>query len=314
MRLIRGPVDLARRHEGSVVTIGTYDGLHLGHQALIARLTSHARRSGQPAVMLTFEPMPREFLSPSDPPARLTTFRERWRILCGAGLDYLWLLRFDEALRNLSAEDFAQLLVRRLRPSVVVVGHDFRFARKGEATAASLAAAGERLGFAVEVVPAVTLAGERVSSSGVRAALADADFARAHHWLGRPYSMRGRVIAGKRLGRDLGFPTANVALERRRAPVAGIFAVQVRGVAGSALPGVASLGTRPTIGGTEALLEAHVFDFDGDLYGREIEVEFAAKLREERHFASLEALTVQMERDAADARAILSGAGNRLNG
>lgn len=306
MELIRGPVDLPRRHKGCAVTIGTYDGLHLGHQALVARLRSHAERLAQPAVMLTFEPMPREFLSPADPPARLTTFRERWRILSRPGLDYLWLLRFGEALRNLSAEDFAQLLVRRLRASVVVVGHDFRFARKGEATAAALAAAGERLGFAVDVVPAVTVAGERVSSSGVRAALAAADFARAERWLGRPYSMRGRVIGGKRLGRDLGFPTANLALGRRRAPVAGIFAVQVRGVAGAALPGVASLGTRPTIGGGEALLEAHVFDFSDDLYGREIEVEFAAKLRDEQRFATLEALTAQMHRDAADARRILN--------
>lgn len=306
MELIRGQVDLPHRHERCVVTIGTYDGLHLGHQALIAQLRSHAGRLAQPAVMLTFEPMPREFLSPADPPARLTTFRERWRILSSAGLEYLWLLRFDEALRNLSSEDFARLLACRLRPSVVVVGHDFRFARKGEATAASLAAAGERLGFAVDVVPAVTVAGERVSSSGVRAALACADFSRAGRWLGRPYSMRGRVIGGRRLGRGLGFPTANLALGRRRAPVAGIFAVQVHGVAGAALPGVASLGTRPTIGGGEALLEAHVFDFSADLYGREIEVEFAAKLRDEQRFATLEALTAQMHRDAADARRILN--------
>ena len=307
MELIRGQVDLPPRHDRCVVTIGTYDGLHLGHQALIARLKGHAERLAQPSVMLTFEPMPREFLSPADPPARLTTFRERWRILASAGLDYFWLLRFDEALRNLSALDFAQLLARRLRPSVVVVGHDFRFARKGEATAASLAAAGERLGFAVDVVPAVTVGGERVSSSGVRTALACGDFARAGRWLGRPYSMRGRVIGGRRLGRDLGFPTANLALGRRRAPVAGIFAVQVHGAAGAALPGVASLGTRPTIGGGEALLEAHVFDFSGDLYGREIEVEFAAKLRDEQRFATLEALTAQMQRDAADARRILNG-------
>ena len=314
MELIRGLSRLPRRHSGCAVTIGTFDGLHLGHQALLARLRSHAQRLAQPAVVLTFEPMPREFLTPQDPPARLTTFRERWRILASAGIDYFWLLRFDEALRNLSGEDFAELLARRLRPSVVVVGHDFRFARKGEATAAALAAAGERLGFSVDVVPAVTLAGERVSSSGVRAALACADFARAERWLGRSYSMRGRVIGGRRLGRDLGFPTANLALGRRRAPVAGIFAVQVRGVATTALPGVASLGTRPTIGGGEALLEAHLFDFDDDLYGREIEVEFAAKLRDEQHFATLAELTAQMHRDAADARRILSGAGNCVNG
>ena len=306
MELIRGAAELPSRHGGCVVTIGTYDGLHLGHQALIARTREHAARRGEPAVLLSFEPMPREFLAPNDPPARLTTLRERWRILSGAGLDYLWLLRFDEALRNLCAEDFAQLLVSRVRASVVLVGHDFRFARKGEATAAVLTAAGVRLGFAVEVLPAVTLAGERISSSGVRAALACADFARAGRWLGRPYSIRGRVIAGQRLGRDLGFPTANLALGRRRAPVAGIFAVRVHGIAGAPHPGVASLGTRPTVGGTEALLETHVFDFDEDLYGREIEVEFAAKLRDEQRFATLEALTGQMQRDAADARRILN--------
>ena len=305
MELIRGAVELPSRHGGCVVTIGTYDGLHLGHQALIARAREQAARRGEPAVLLSFEPMPREFLAPNDPPARLTTFRERWRILSGAGLDYFWLLRFDDALRNLCAEDFAQLLVSRLRASVVVVGHDFRFARKGEATAAVLAAAGDRLGFAVEVLPAVTLAGERISSSGVRAALACADLARAGRWLGRPYSMRGRVIAGQRLGRDLGFPTANLALGRRRAPVAGIFAVRVHGIAGAPRPGVASLGTRPTVGGTEALLETHVFDFGGDLYGREIAVEFVAKLREEARFASLDELVVQMRRDEADARRIL---------
>ncbi|MGO9801914.1 MAG: bifunctional riboflavin kinase/FAD synthetase [Steroidobacteraceae bacterium] len=306
MELIRGQAELPPRHEGCVVTIGTYDGLHLGHQALIERLRSRAGQSRSPAVMLTFEPMPREFLSPENPPARLTTFRERWRILGQSGLDYLWVLRFGEALRNLTAQDFAQLLAERLRPSVVVVGHDFRFARRGEATAEVLAAAGRPLGFEVEVVPAVTQDGERISSSGVRAALAGGDFARARRWLGRPYSMRGRVIGGKRLGRELGFPTANLALGRARAPVAGIFAVQVHGVASAALPGVASLGTRPTVGGVEALLEAHVFDFSDDLYGREIEVEFAAKLRDEQCFATLAALTAQMQRDAAAARRILN--------
>jgi riboflavin kinase/FMN adenylyltransferase len=288
------------------VTIGTYDGIHLGHQALLARLTEHAARRETASVLLTFEPTPREYLAPADPPPRLTSLRERWRILEPLGLDYLWLLRFGEALRNLCAEDFAQLLVRELAPSVVVVGHDFRFARRGEATAPILAEAGRRLGFEVDVLPAITLGGERVSSSGVRAALAASDFERARRWLGRPWSMRGRVQPGRRLGAQLGFPTANVPLERRRSPVAGIFAVHVHGVAEAARAGVASLGTRPTIGGTEALLEAHVFDFDGDLYGREIEVEFVARLRDEERFATLEALTAQMQRDAADARRILN--------
>ena len=307
MELIRGLSGAHRLAGGCVLTIGTYDGIHLGHQALLARLHEHAVRRAAATVLMTFEPMPREYLAPDDPPARLTSLRERWRILSGTRLHYLWLLRFGEALRNLPGEAFAQLLARELRPRVVVVGHDFRFGRNGEATAAVLAAAGTRLGFDVDVLGPVTLEGERISSSGVRAALARGDFERARRWLGRPWSMRGRVIQGKRLGRDLGFPTANLPLERRRAPVAGIFAVRVHGVASAALPGVASLGTRPTIGGVEALLEAHLFDFSGDLYGREIEVEFAAKLRDEASFPTLEALTAQMRRDAADARRILNG-------
>ena len=306
MRLIRGLSGGRLRGSGCVMTIGTYDGIHLGHQALLARLHEHAVRRAAAAVLMTFEPMPREFLAPNDPPARLTSLRERWRILSGARLDYLWLLRFGEALRNLPGEAFAQLLARELRPRLVVVGHDFRFGRQGEGTAALLAAAGTRLGFDVDVLAPVTLDGERISSSGVRAALACGDFERARRWLGRPWSMRGRVMAGKGLGRDLGFPTANLPLERRRAPVAGIFAVRVHGVGSAALPGVASLGTRPTVAGVEALLEAHLFDFSGDLYGREIEVEFVAKLRDEICFMTLEALTAQVHRDAAEARRILN--------
>jgi len=305
MRLIRGHEAAKERGAGCAVTIGTYDGLHLGHQALLARVNEHAARLRAAAVMLTFEPMPREYLAPENPPARLTSLRERWRILTPWSLDYLWLLRFGEALRNLSAEAFAGLLVRELRPRVVVIGHDFRFARRGEATAEVLVEAGGRLGFEVDVLPAVMLDGERISSSGVRAALAAGDFARARRWLGRPWSMRGRVIPGERLGRDLGFPTANLRLERRRAPVGGIFAVRVRGLGSGTHAGVASLGTRPTIAGSRQLLEAHVFDFRGDLYGREIEVEFVAKLRDEERFATLEALTAQMHCDAAEARRIL---------
>jgi riboflavin kinase / FMN adenylyltransferase len=306
MRLIRGVAGCGGGSAGCALTIGTYDGIHLGHQALIARVREHAAALGTASVLLTFEPTPREYLAPLDPPARLTSLRERWRILAALRLERLWLLRFGDALRNLSAEEFAQLLVRELAPRIVVVGHDFRFARRGEATAPVLAEAGRRLGFDVEVLPAVTLDGERISSSGVRAALACSDFERARRWLGRSWSMRGRVQPGRSLGAKLGFPTANVPLERRRSPVSGIFAVRVRGAGRGERSGVASLGTRPTIGGTEALLEAHVFDFQGDLYGQEIEVEFVARLRDEERFPSLEALARQMERDAAEARRILS--------
>jgi riboflavin kinase / FMN adenylyltransferase len=305
MELIRGLENLHGR-QGYAVTIGTYDGVHLGHQALLRCLKGHAAKLGLPTVVLTFEPTPREYLAPNAPPARLTSLRERWRILEGMDLDALLLLRFGEGLRNLSGEAFAALLARDIGARAVVVGHDFRFGCNGEATAPMLVDAGKRLGFAVDVVPPVTLEGARVSSSGVREALDRSDFALAERWLGRPYSMRGRVVHGQRLGRDLGFPTANLRIERRRTPLKGIFAVRVHGVEAIPLRGVASLGTRPTVGGVQTLLEVHVFDFSADLYGREIEVEFVAKLRDEENYPTLEALVAQIHRDVAEARRILS--------
>ena len=308
MELIRGPTNLRERHQGCVVTIGTFDGIHLGHRALLTRLCEHAARQSRKSMVLTFEPMPREYLRPDHPPARLTSWRERWHILGECGIDYMCVLRFDERLRNLSGREFASLLADQLHAHLIVVGHDFRFGRNGEATAVSLSQSGTELGFAVDVVSPVLLGGARISSSAIREALARGDFELARSWLGRPYSMTGRVVRGNQLGRTLGFPTANLRTGRRRVPVAGIFAVRVHGVADGPLPGVASLGTRPTIaGGGEMLLEAHLFDFVGDLYGREIEVEFVSKLRDEEHFANLDALVVQMNEDAAGARRILAG-------
>jgi riboflavin kinase/FMN adenylyltransferase len=307
MELIRGLVNLHERQRGCVVTIGTYDGIHLGHQALLRRLKEHAAQLSAPTVVLTFEPTPREYLTPEAAPARLTSLRERWRILAGMDLDGLLLLRFGECLRNLTGEAFATgLLARDLGARAVVVGHDFRFGRNGEATAPMLADVGKRLGFTVDVVPPVMCDGARVSSSGVRDALWRGDFALARRWLGRPYTMRGRVVHGQRLGRDLGFPTANLRIERRRTPLQGIFAVRVHGIEATPLRGVASLGTRPTVGGVQTLLEVHVFDFSSDLYGREIEVEFVAKLRDEENYPTLDALVEQIHRDAAEARRILS--------
>jgi len=221
-------------------------------------------------------------------------------------VDYFGLLRFNERLRNMTGEAFAQLLAQDLKVAQVIVGHDFKFGRGGEATAQTLQEAGRRLGFDVEVMEPVLIDGVRVSSTAIREALARGNFAQARAWLGRPYSMIGRVMQGERLGQKLGYPTANLRLGRLRSPLHGIFAVRVRGAATAALPGVASLGTRPTVGGAELLLEAHVFDFSGNLYGREIEVEFVAKLRDEQHFASLDALVEQMHRDAAEARRVLN--------
>jgi len=306
MELIRGLLNIRERQRGCVVTIGTYDGIHLGHQALLDRLKEHAARLSVPTVLLTFEPMPREYLSPEAPPARLTSLRERLRVLEGMCLDSVLVLRFGEALRNLSGEAFAGILARNLAARAVVVGHDFRFGCNGEATAPMLAEAGRRLGYSVDVVPPVTLDGERVSSSGVRDALGRGEFEIAKRRLGRPYTMRGRVVPGQRLGRDLGFPTANLRIERRRAPLKGIFAVRVHGIGVTPLAGVASLGTRPTVGGVHTLLEVHLFDFAADIYGREIEVEFVAKLRDEEYFPTVEALVEQIHRDAAQARRILN--------
>jgi riboflavin kinase/FMN adenylyltransferase len=307
MHLIRGLPPAGRLRGGQALTVGTYDGLHRGHQALLARLREHADRLGVPTLMVTFEPMPREFLTPDNPPARLTSLRERWRCLEPMRLDRLCVLRFGTATRSLTAEQFAGLLAERLEPAVVVVGHDFRFGRGGEGTAEGLAAAGQRLGFEVDIVEPVTLGGERLSSSAIREALAAGDLVRAERLLGRPYTMTGRVVRGAQLGRKLGFPTANLRFPHRRLPVAGIFAVRVRirGEAGSALPAVASIGTRPTVGGTEPLLEVNIFDFAGDLYGREIAVECVRFLRPELKFESLEAMVAQIHQDAAQARQLL---------
>jgi riboflavin kinase/FMN adenylyltransferase len=306
MQLIRGlpPAGLVAGRQA--LTVGTYDGLHRGHQALLGRLHERAQRLGLPTLMVTFEPMPREFLAPENPPVRLTSLRERWRVLEQLPLDLLCVLRFGTATRSLTADQFAVLLAERLKPALIVVGHDFRFGRGGEGTAERLQAAGQRLGFEVDIVAPVTLAGERLSSSAIREALAANDLKRAERLLGRPYTMTGRVVRGEQLGRKLGFPTANVRFPHRRLPVAGIFAVRVR-VRGSqaALRGVASIGTRPTVGGTEPWLEVHVFDFVGDLYGREIAVECVQFLRAELKFESLDAMVAQIHEDAAQARQLL---------
>jgi riboflavin kinase/FMN adenylyltransferase len=295
-----------------VAAIGGFDGLHLGHQALLERARSHAQRRGLAAMMLSFEPLPREFLQPQDPPARLTNLRERWRLLSGSGLDRVWLLPFDARARALSGAQFLALL-QAAAVRTVVIGHDFRFGRGGEANAQWCTERAAQFGIEVDIVEPVLVAGERVSSGLVRAALAAGDLARAQRLLGRHYSMRGRVRGGERLGRELGFPTANIAVRRRRVPLTGIFAVRVsrgavaeRDAAGAPLiPGVASLGLRPMVGGTGPLLEAHLFDFDADLYGSELEVQFIAKLRDERSFVSMAAMVAQMHRDASEARRIL---------
>ncbi len=314
MRLLRrlSPGDHAEA--GYVATIGGFDGIHLGHRLLIERARAQARQRGLRSMLLTFEPLPKEYFNPDNPPARITSFRERWRLLEADGPDVFCTLRFDDRLRSLSAAEFAGMLARA-GVRGVVIGHDFRAGHRGEATADWFLREGPALGITVEVVPPVLDNGHRIGSGVIRTALATAAFSTAARLLGRPYSMRGRVVRGEQLGRKLGYPTANLRLARLRAPMDGIFAVRVRGAGGPspdvALGGVASLGTRPTVGGVTPLLETHLFDFAGDLYGREIEVEFVARLRDELRFDNVNAMVQQMHADAADARRELAASDGR---
>jgi len=306
MELVRGLYNLRARHRGCAVTIGNFDGVHLGHQAMLERLVRHARGLGVPATVMTFEPAPREYFEPTHAPARLTRLREKLELFAAAGVERCLVLRFERRLQGMHGDEFVHgLLCERMGARQVVVGSDFRFGVGGKADVALLQKVGAQLGFGVEVVEPVLVDGERVSSSLIRAALANRDLERAARLLGRPYAMHGKVIRGEGLGRKLGFPTANMRVHRRVTPLDGIFAVRVRGIGARALPGVASLGTRPTVGGGEVLLEAHLFDFDADLYGRWLAVEFVQRLREERKFESLDAMVVQMHIDAGQARAAL---------
>lgn len=305
MELIRGLHNLRARHRGCVATIGTFDGVHLGHQAILRRVCAHGSRLGLPSTVVSFEPMPREFIDPAHAPPRLTRLRDKFGTLAGAGIDRFLVLRFDSKLQAMTGLEFvADLLMDRLGVRQVVIGHDFRFGAGGATTGATLESSGAKLGFAVEVVAPVTVQGERVSSTNVRTALARGDLAAAERLLGRRFHATGRVVRGEQLGRKLGFATANLRL-RRSFPLWGIFAVQAAREGGSMRPGVASVGTRPTVNGTEPMLEVHLFDFAGEFYGEHLRVEFVAKLREERKFPSLEAMVVQMHEDARQARAIL---------
>ena len=274
---------------------------------MIGALKARATELRSAATVLVFEPSSKEFIDPEGAPPRLTRWREKFLALAAQGVDRLVTLRFDEYMRAMTPECFVdELIVAALGTRHIVVGNDFRYGCNAGGTIDSLRAAGEARGFGVEQIAPFVFDGVRVSSTVVRERLAGSDFAGAKRLLGRPYRMLGRVVHGRELGRELGFPTANLRLMRRKPPVQGVLAVRVFGIEPKALAAVASLGTRPTVDGTDMLLEVHVFDFAGELYGREIEVEFVAKLRDEVKFDSLDALTAQMKVDAAQARDLLS--------
>ena len=299
MRIVRH----AAMPEGAALAIGSFDGVHLGHQAMLAKVVAEARARGLTSAALTFEPLPREFFTPDQAPARISSLQEKLELLARTGLHAAIVERFDREFAAITAAQFEQRIARHYSARWVMVGQDFRYGAKRQGDVASLAAAGGRLGFEIAVLPAVSLDGARVSSTRVRDALAAADFPAAARLLGRPYAMCGRVVHGAKRGRDMGFPTANVRLARPKAALAGIFAVKCFGVASRGLEGVASLGLNPAVQSQGwATLEAFLFDFSGDLYGRRLRIEFLKKLRDEAHFASLDELAAQIRRDCDRAR------------
>ena len=288
------------------VTIGNFDGVHLGHQAMVASVVAAARARGLMPAALTFEPHPRELFTPASAPTRITSFREKLELLAQHGIERVHVRRFSRAFASLAPEAFeSEVLVRELRARWVLVGDDFRYGARRAGDIDSLRAAGRRHGFDVEIMPTVMTDGERASSTAVREALAAGDLGRARRLLGRTYSIDGRVVHGDKLGRQLGFATANVRMKHNRPPFTGIFAVRVHGIGAAPREGVASLGVRPTVTDSgRHVLEVHLFDFTQEIYGQHLRVEFLAKIRDEAKYSDLDTLKAQIARDCDAARDI----------
>ena len=301
MELIRGAYNLKAGHRGCVATIGNFDGVHLGHRAILERLREAGDRLGLPTVAMSFEPHPLEVFYPEQAPARLTPLRDKAELLAAAGVDRFVVLPFRPSLWSMPPDDFIdELLLRRLGVQFLIVGDDFRFGRDRAGDFETLRAASNRAGFELERTPTYQVGGERVSSTRVRRSLETGELDQARRLLGRVYALSGRVVHGDRIGRELGFPTANIRL-RRRPPMDGILVADVD-LGDGPRPGIASMGTRPTVGGRRALLEVYLLDYSGSLYGRHIRVTFREWLRGQEHYESLDALREQIGRDVAAAR------------
>ncbi len=304
MELIRGLHNLRPRHRGCVATIGNFDGVHLGHQAVLGQLAEYGEPLCLPSTVIMFEPQPQEFFAPDSAPPRLTRLREKLKALSRFSVDRVLCLRFDQTFAAMEAEAFIrEVLVEGLGVRYLVVGDDFRFGRGREGDFAMLRAAGQAHDFPVVSMHTFAVDGERVSSTRIRDALAAGDLNAAEKLLGRTYRMCGRVAHGDKRGRTIGFPTANVHLHRKATPVDGVFAVEVFGIEGEPVRGVANVGTRPTVDGTRSLLEIHLFDFNREIYGAYLQVDFLQRLRPEQRFASFEELKRQIDRDVEAARA-----------
>ena len=295
----------------SAVSIGNFDGLHLGHQALLARLRALAAPQGLRSTVLTFEPHPREFFTPEQAPTRLTSLREKCELLAGMGIDHVHVLHFDAELAAMSADGFvAEVLAAGLQSRRLLIGDDFRYGAGRAGDFEHLRASGARFGFEAEQMRTILHGAQRASSTAVRAALAAGDMAGARDLLARWYGLSGRVMHGAQRGRTLGFPTANVEIRHNRPPCTGVFAVQVHGVGERPRAGVANLGRKPTVEVDAPLtLETHIFDWQGDLYNAHLRVDLLHRIRDERKFESLEALTQQIADDCATARRFHAASG-----
>ena len=303
MELIRGLHNLREKHRGCVATIGNFDGVHLGHQTVLGQLSEKAAELSVPSMVITFEPYPLEYFAPAEAPPRLTRLREKIKALTRYAVDRVLCMQFDNKLAAMTAEDFIQkLLIDGLDVKYLVVGDDFRFGNKRKGDFAMLQQAGEKHGFQVVNLHTFAIDDERVSSTRIREALARGELGIAEKMIGRPYRMCGRVAHGDKRGRTIGFPTANIHLHRNNTPVSGVYVVEMFGIEGEPIQGVANVGTRPTVDGTRSLLEVHLFDFSREIYGEYVNIEFVHKLRDEKKFDSFEVLKEQIDRDAEEAR------------
>ncbi len=305
IELVRGLHNLRPRHRGCAMTVGKFDGIHLGHQVLLERTRDEARSAGLPATVLSFDPSPRDFFYPDRAPPRICGLRDKLTELQRHGIERLVLVRFDQRIASIPPKDFLEdVLLSRLGAHTLIVGDDLRFGRNRAGDIQYLRSRADELGYGVVAVDTVEVDGERCSSSAVREALGGTDFSRAERLLGRPYRVTGRVRRGLQLGRKLDMPTANVSVRKRLAVPFGVYAVIAR-EGTRTWKGVASLGIRPTLNLSQCLLETHLFDAQVDLYGKVLEVEFRHFLRPELKFDSLETLKTQMHQDAAAARRLL---------
>jgi riboflavin kinase/FMN adenylyltransferase len=303
MKLIRGLHNLTDRHRACALTIGNFDGVHLGHQAILKMLVEKAHELDVDACMMSFEPLPQEYFDPEKAPARLTRLREKWCALEATGIEQFLCIKFDHRLAELSAEAFIKdILIGRLHVKFLMIGDDFRFGKGRVGDFNLLKTYGARYGFEVVNSQSHCLDGERISSTAIRRALANAELEHANKMLGRPYRICGRVSHGDKRGRTIGFPTVNIKLHRHATPLSGVYAVQLCCIDDKPIKGVANIGKRPTVDGHTIQLEVHLFDFDQVIYGRQVCVEFKHKLRDEKRFESFEALKQQIVHDAEQAK------------